>query len=574
MVDLKTLYELGFQTVSEEEHLQQIQSERRKFRPLQHVSSPPKRKPGRPKKKVQLDTVLQVSMKMEDVVISKEETSRTKKNPRYDKKDIGRFFHPGASAMWAVHTDLEEDFAKEMKVLRKANVGFNSRLIQFQMKSFILTRCPETLKENGGRFEVSRTCVKKWIKTRLGWSYRKSTTPGKKLPDDWEYQGKTMIHRVAFLVNKYKVIFEGKTLLSTPRGANARILATNGFDITASESHWTTQSTLRAFVQQILVPWIHATCQNLGLDVVTQKTIWLIDAYSVHKSAYFKAFMEENYPNICLLFIPANCTEKLQPADVLLMRPFKCGIQREFGKWAVESIRMQMADGTSIKSARLQTSVNLLWNVACNWIFKAYNQLRNKELMVMKGWEKIGFLAAWDHDVQVKAAELNAVGGLFCTDSDKEVEGDSLPRMDPGWLGDSTMGEQMDNELSEEEDEGLISSNEEIIEDSLTCPRIHTLVVDSETPSSLVVPALDMPIDDPSRKIPRKRKLNAVTSKPHAVLDSQLPTPFIVPPQFDSTCSEFPQPSPFGHQLFPSTEALRAIVDKRKETGSPTSGAE
>ncbi|KAL2611815.1 hypothetical protein R1flu_023507 [Riccia fluitans] len=337
MVHLKTLFELGFHTVSEEAHLQQIQSERRKFSLLEHVSTPPKRKAGRPKKKVQLDTVLQVSMKMEDVVISKEETSRTKKYPRkrrtnvnwfkaglwppleavlksthyspgesvtlfrrkfglhetqnpylhliestilgwlqydelkrrkvlkprfqtvidlfyvgYDKKDIGRFFHSRASAMWAGHSDLQEDFCKgDESVERSHSCGFQLTTDTIPDEGIILTRCPEILKENGGRFEVSRTCVKKWIKTRLGWSYREHTTPGRSSSKE---------RPCGVLQGMQMLLLEYEHLLTT------------GFDSTAYESHWTTHSTLHAFVQRILVLWIMPRVRIWVFDVVTQKT--------------------------------------------------------------------------------------------------------------------------------------------------------------------------------------------------------------------------------------------------------------------------------------------------------------
>jgi hypothetical protein len=51
--------------------------------------------------------------------------------------------------------------------------------------------------------------------------------------------------------------------------------------------------------------------------------IWLVDCWKVHKSAEFLKNMAERFPLVKVLFVPANCTGKLQPADVVLQRPHR-----------------------------------------------------------------------------------------------------------------------------------------------------------------------------------------------------------------------------------------------------------
>ncbi|KAL3700073.1 hypothetical protein R1sor_018095 [Riccia sorocarpa] len=311
--------------------------------------------------------------------------------------------HPGAFGLWAGHVEEEKEFMDNLKRLWAADVGFNSSLIQFQMKAFISVKIPGILRENGGPFQISRPYVRKWTSSKLGWTYPgQERTYANKGAANVIIEGAGDKRLISVMISSsmqghilpMQAIFEGKTCRSTPGGEAARVLAANGFDVTALESHWTTQITLRGFVRRILVPWIQAIWGRLGLNAESQKAIWLIDAYSVHKSVEFRTWMRENHPNICLLYIPANCTSKLQSADVLLMRPFKCAIQREFGKWAVSTIKRQMEAGISAESTRLETSIVPPRNIACDWLFKAYNQLRKRESMIKAGWEKIGFSGA------------------------------------------------------------------------------------------------------------------------------------------------------------------------------------
>ncbi len=59
---------------------------------------------------------------------------------------------------------------------------------------------------------------------------------------------------------------------------------------------------------------------------------------SVHISAEFRGFMKENFPHILLLFVPANCTSKLQVMDVVFQRPFKHAIHQLYNQFQATEI--------------------------------------------------------------------------------------------------------------------------------------------------------------------------------------------------------------------------------------------
>ncbi|KAL3675710.1 hypothetical protein R1sor_025658 [Riccia sorocarpa] len=141
--------------------------------------------------------------------------------------------------------------------------------------------------------------------------------------------------------------------------------------------------------------------------------------------------------------------------------------------------------------------------------------------MIARGWEKIGFLDAWDHDVQVYAAELNAVGALFPSGSNEEAEEVTDLPDDAEWLGDSTLEEQMRNDLTDNED-GLNFADEEIPDDSISPQLMIPQIFESEIPSPVVTP-LDLPAKERIQQTSRKRKAaaNPRISKPAVVLDSQ-----------------------------------------------------
>jgi hypothetical protein len=70
-------------------------------------------------------------------------------------------------------------------------------------------------------------------------------------------------------------------------------------------------------VCKILVSYLDKEVERLNL-ADSQNMIWLIDCWSVHTTVAFRDWMSKNHPRILVLYVPANCTSKFQPADVVL----------------------------------------------------------------------------------------------------------------------------------------------------------------------------------------------------------------------------------------------------------------
>jgi hypothetical protein len=76
--------------------------------------------------------------------------------------------------------------------------------------------------------------------------------------------------------------------------------------ITHTSNHWSILQSYR--LKQIEI---------LGLPIHTL-LIWLIDCWSVHTSTTFLTWLKLIHPLVKTIFVPANCTSVLQPADLIL----------------------------------------------------------------------------------------------------------------------------------------------------------------------------------------------------------------------------------------------------------------
>lgn len=236
---------------------------------------------------------------------------------------IGRLLRPRERVKaWKGREEMEGEFRELLLSLRATDVGFNSLLIQFQMRAFISVRCPEMLVEGEGSFSMSRSYIRKWVAKQMNWTFRRPNSMSKKLPQNWEELGKRLTLQIAYLVRAYNIpeelvvnadqtgvllmpvgddktfaykgsqnvsvtgrgdkrqislllaiaasgdllhlqaIFQGTTNQVVPGGSNALLLKQNGCHLTKSKKHWSTLETMKDWVDLIYLPWVKKVCEQ------------------------------------------------------------------------------------------------------------------------------------------------------------------------------------------------------------------------------------------------------------------------------------------------------------------------
>jgi hypothetical protein len=55
--------------------------------------------------------------------------------------------------------------------------------------------------------------------------------------------------------------------------------------------------------------------------------------------------LKKKHTNSLLIFVPTNCTNKLQPINVILQKPLKHAFNVHFNSWNSQTIKDQIDDG-------------------------------------------------------------------------------------------------------------------------------------------------------------------------------------------------------------------------------------
>ncbi|KAF9038035.1 hypothetical protein BJ165DRAFT_1324514, partial [Panaeolus papilionaceus] len=108
-----------------------------------------------------------------------------------------------------------------------------------------------------------------------------------------------------------QAIYLGKTTKScpSPQAPNFKDLVSSGFllEMSGTATYWSNHVTMHSFVNNLLAPYFNRRKSELGLPP-SQKALWNIDVWSVHRSKEFRYWMKTNHPNIILDYVPGGCT--------------------------------------------------------------------------------------------------------------------------------------------------------------------------------------------------------------------------------------------------------------------------
>ncbi|KIM34882.1 hypothetical protein M413DRAFT_44794, partial [Hebeloma cylindrosporum] len=204
----------------------------------------------------------------------------------------------------------------------------------------------------------------------LNWSERKATRAAQKIPDDWEEKCEKSFLRKAYSIKEYdipsalyvnsdqtQVVYApGDKMTYAPIGAKQVSLvggdekraftlmvsvANDGtllpfqaiyaglstasrpsknapyynevintgmlLEHSGTATYWSNMATMHSFVDNILSPYFAGKRTLLNLPP-TQKALWQIDVWSVHRSEEFRGWMSTNHDDIILDFVPGGCT--------------------------------------------------------------------------------------------------------------------------------------------------------------------------------------------------------------------------------------------------------------------------
>ena len=373
-------------------------------------------------------------------------------------------------------TAIEDEVKRTLLKLRETGLPVNSHVIRWTLQGVFRERDPSLLES----LQLSQQWISYWVRTKLKWRWRSRTTAAGKLPHDWEEQGILMNKRVAALMEMHGVhpslvvnldqtgqnlvpascwtyetegsaevrtlgaedkrqitavlastlygnmlplqlVFAGKTPRCLPDETAASKVAR--VDITCSPNHWSSLETMQRWITAVLMPHADRCIREHQLDA-NAHIVLILDCWSVHRSEDFRFFLRDTAfgSRIHLVFVPANCTSKLQVADAALQRPFKAGVRRSFDKWAAEQLLQQISARNVIGLREHFGMVNMKRHIL-QWCIDSWEQLQQQKQIIAEGWYKC---CTSLYDVNQREKRIAALSAV----AKKEIDDKLVPEED------------------------------------------------------------------------------------------------------------------------------------------------
>jgi hypothetical protein len=180
----------------------------------------------------------------------------------------------------------------------------------------------------------------------------------------------------------FQAVYMGKSTRSCPnKSANSYGDAERAgfhFEFSGTGTYWSNAKTMRSFVNDILAPLFAKQKEALDLPP-SQKCIWQIDVWSVHRFKDFCDWMKTNHSDIILHFIPAGCTGVFQACDVGIQRIFKHSLKRSYHADVVSDILGQVRE--KVTRVEIDKRVEVWRDRSVQWLWNAYKTLNDEKTM-------------------------------------------------------------------------------------------------------------------------------------------------------------------------------------------------
>lgn len=169
-------------------------------------------------------------------------------------------------------------------------------------------------------FNIDETSMNFLPSSNSCWAKRGETVLVNGFGDKRSFTVTPVINAGGRMVGRLQVIWEGKSKKCEP---HADVSHPNSLFHTHTPSHWARRETVLSLVDELFMGHVRPLMIERLLDPETTHWMILWDVYAVHKEKTLLLSLKHKYPNLIIIFVPANCTAELQPLDVSFNAPFK-----------------------------------------------------------------------------------------------------------------------------------------------------------------------------------------------------------------------------------------------------------
>ena len=138
-----------------------------------------------------------------------------------------------------------------------------------------------------------------------------------------------------------QLIYQGKTTKCLPKYNFPA-----DWDVTFTANHWCNESTMRQYIDKIILPYLCQKRQELKLSP-EQPAVLIFDNFKGQCTEELLKLLDSN--NVDVVLVPPNCTDRLQPLDVSVNKAAKDFLRKKFHEWYAKKVCSQLQQKVKTK---------------------------------------------------------------------------------------------------------------------------------------------------------------------------------------------------------------------------------
>ena len=338
----------------------------------------------------------------------------------------------------------DDDVKAYIRGIRQAGGAVSSKVVLAGTRGLLQNKNPPILAEHGGHVTLDKTWARSLL-NRMGFTKRKGTKGVKTRPDDFAEVGGKFWRRIGRRVRQHEIpdeliinwdqtgvnivpggewTLEQKGVRQVPlkgiddkrqytvllacslagdflppqvlyQGKTDRCHPNTDFpddwDVWHTESHWSTTGSMLRYLDTVIQPYVTSTQQYLE---TASPPLLICDVFRAHTCGEVRERIKAL--GALLVYVPAACSDLLQPLDATVNRRYKQELSEKFQMWYAEKVAAGMAEGKEIsdiaKGIDLRTAV--LKPIHAKWLIATQDIMRHEQEVIQKGWEVTGITKA------------------------------------------------------------------------------------------------------------------------------------------------------------------------------------
>ncbi len=179
-----------------------------------------------------------------------------------------------------------------------------------------------------------------------------------------------------------QLIYKGKTIRCHPK-----VIQPPGWDVWHSYNHWSNEETMKRYISNVIVPYVNSKRSDLNLSN-THPALVLFDVFRGQTTPDIHKLLTDNF--ISIVLITPNCTDKLQPLDISVNKPYKDALKDQFQSWYAQEVQKQLQVNGNIEEISVDTTMTAIKETSFHWIISAWQSIERRPEVAVNGFRKAG----------------------------------------------------------------------------------------------------------------------------------------------------------------------------------------